>query len=74
METPPARAGWVCALCGATAEELASPLHPAPEGPIVIRYGGHGRRSWVPTARRPEPHRSGSQSYRLNEAREMVHQ
>jgi hypothetical protein len=37
METPPERSGWVCGICGATAEELASPLHPPLEGHIVIR-------------------------------------
>ena len=28
---------WVCGLCGSTAEELASPLHPPLDGPVVIR-------------------------------------
>jgi hypothetical protein len=37
METQPERSNWVCGLCGATAEELASPLHPPLEGPVVIR-------------------------------------
>ena len=37
METPPKRSRFVCGICGATAEELASPLHPPLEGPIVIR-------------------------------------
>jgi hypothetical protein len=37
METPSEGARWVCGICGATAEELASPLHPPLEGPIVIR-------------------------------------
>jgi hypothetical protein len=37
MNTPPERSGWVCGICGATAEELASPLHPPLDGPIVIR-------------------------------------
>jgi hypothetical protein len=37
METPPKRSRFVCGICGATAEELESPLHPPLEGPIVIR-------------------------------------
>jgi hypothetical protein len=37
METPPKRSRVVCGICGATAEELASPLHPPLEGPLVIR-------------------------------------
>jgi hypothetical protein len=37
METSPEGSRVVCGLCGATAEELASPLHPPLEGPIVIR-------------------------------------
>jgi hypothetical protein len=37
METQPKRSRFVCGICGATAEELASPLHPPLEGPIVIR-------------------------------------
>jgi hypothetical protein len=40
METPPKRSGFVCGLCGATAEELASPLHPPLEEPMVIRTHG----------------------------------
>ena len=28
---------WVCGLCGSTVEELASPLHPPLDGPVVIR-------------------------------------
>jgi hypothetical protein len=37
MPTPPDRSSWVCGLCGSTAEELASPLHPPLDGPVVIR-------------------------------------
>jgi hypothetical protein len=37
METQPKRSRFVCGICGATAEELASPLHPPLDGPIVIR-------------------------------------
>jgi hypothetical protein len=37
METPPEGSGFVCGICGATAEELASPLHPPLDAPIVIR-------------------------------------
>ncbi len=37
METQPERSQFVCGICGATAEERASPLHPPLEGPIVIR-------------------------------------
>jgi hypothetical protein len=37
MDTLPVRSGWVCGMCGATAEELASPLYPALVGHIVIR-------------------------------------
>jgi hypothetical protein len=37
MSTPPERSSWVCGLCGSTAEELASPLHPPLDGPVVIR-------------------------------------
>ena len=37
MATPSEHARWVCGICGATAEELASPLHPPLDGPIVIR-------------------------------------
>jgi hypothetical protein len=37
MATPPEGLQLVCGLCGATAEELSSPLHPPLELPIVIR-------------------------------------
>lgn len=37
MATPPEGSQVVCGLCGATAEELASPLHPPLDGPVVIR-------------------------------------
>ena len=37
MPTPPERSCWVCGLCGSRAEELASPLHPPLDGPVVIR-------------------------------------
>jgi hypothetical protein len=37
MEIPPECSRWVCRICGATTEELASPLHPPLDGPIVIR-------------------------------------
>ena len=37
MATAPERSSLVCGICGATAEELASPLHPPLEAPIVIR-------------------------------------
>jgi hypothetical protein len=37
METQPKRSRVVCGICGATAEELPSPLHPPLEGIIVIR-------------------------------------
>jgi hypothetical protein len=37
MATPPEGSQIVCGLCGATAEELASPLHPPLEPPTVIR-------------------------------------
>jgi hypothetical protein len=37
MATPPEGSQIVCGLCGATAEELASTLHPPLEPPIVIR-------------------------------------
>jgi hypothetical protein len=37
MPTSPDRSSWVCGLCGSTAEELASPLHPPLDGPVVIR-------------------------------------
>jgi hypothetical protein len=37
MESQPDLTRWVCGICRATAEELASPLHPPLEGPIVIR-------------------------------------
>jgi hypothetical protein len=37
MQTPPEGSGLVCGICGATAEELASPLHPPLDAPIVIR-------------------------------------
>jgi hypothetical protein len=37
MMTPPEGSQVVCGLCGATAEELASPLHPPLDGPVVIR-------------------------------------
>ena len=37
MATPSEHARLVCGICGATAEELASPLHPPLDGPIVIR-------------------------------------
>jgi hypothetical protein len=37
MEAPPKRSRFVCGLCRATAEELASPLPPPLEEPIVIR-------------------------------------
>jgi hypothetical protein len=37
MATQPARSTWLCGLCGATAEELSSPLHPPLDEPVVIR-------------------------------------
>jgi hypothetical protein len=37
METSPERSGLICGICGATAEELASPLHPPLDAAIVIR-------------------------------------
>jgi hypothetical protein len=37
METPPQRSRFVCGICGPTAEELTSPLHPPLGGPMVIR-------------------------------------
>jgi hypothetical protein len=37
METQPKRSRFICGICGATAEELASPLHPPLDGHIVIR-------------------------------------
>jgi hypothetical protein len=37
MATPPEGSPVVCGLCGATADELSSALHPPPDGPIVIR-------------------------------------
>jgi hypothetical protein len=37
MAIQPERSKLVCGLCGATAEELASPLHPPLEDPVVIR-------------------------------------
>jgi len=37
MATSPERSHWVCGLCGSTAEELSSPLHPPLEEPVVIR-------------------------------------
>jgi hypothetical protein len=37
METQPEGSLWVCGICGATAAELSSPLHPPLDGPIVIR-------------------------------------
>ena len=37
METQPKRSKFVCGICGARAEELASPLHPPLDGPVVIR-------------------------------------
>jgi hypothetical protein len=37
MATPLEHAHWICGLCGSTAEELASPLHPPLDGPVVIR-------------------------------------
>jgi hypothetical protein len=37
MGTPLEPAHWVCGICGATAAELASPLHPPLDGPSVIR-------------------------------------
>jgi hypothetical protein len=37
MAAPSEHAGVVCKICGATAEELASPLHPPLDVPVVIR-------------------------------------
>ncbi len=37
METPLEPSHWVCGICGSTAAELASPLHPPLDGPSVIR-------------------------------------
>ena len=37
MATPPERSPVACGFCGATAEELSSPLHPPLDGPVVIR-------------------------------------
>jgi hypothetical protein len=37
MTTPPDGTQIACGLCGATADELASPLHPPLDGPVVIR-------------------------------------
>jgi hypothetical protein len=37
MPTLPEGLSWVCRPCGSTAEELASPLHPPLDGPVVIR-------------------------------------
>ena len=37
MPTPPERLSGVCGLCGSTVAELASPLHPPLDGPVVIR-------------------------------------
>jgi hypothetical protein len=37
MATPSEGSQVVCGLCGATAEELSSPLHPPLDAPIVIR-------------------------------------
>ena len=37
MTTPPEGTQIACGLCGATADELASPLHPPLDGPVVIR-------------------------------------
>ena len=37
MATPLEGSQVVCGLCGATAEELSSPLHPPLDGPVVIR-------------------------------------
>ena len=37
MPTPLEHLSWVCGLCGSTAEELASPLHPPLDGPGVMR-------------------------------------
>ena len=37
MATSPEGSQVVCGLCGATAEELSSPLHPPLDGPVVIR-------------------------------------
>ena len=37
MATAPEGLQVVCGLCGATAEELSSPLHPPLDGPVVIR-------------------------------------
>jgi hypothetical protein len=37
MATSPERSHVVCGLCGAAAEELASPLHPPLEEPVVLR-------------------------------------
>ena len=37
METQPERSSLVCGLCRSTVEELASPLHPPLDGPVVIR-------------------------------------
>jgi hypothetical protein len=36
MATSPEGSQVVCGLCGATAEELSSPLHPPLDGPVVI--------------------------------------
>ena len=37
MATPLEHSTRACGLCGSTAEELSSPLHPPLEGPVVIR-------------------------------------
>ena len=37
MPTQLERSSWVCGLCGSTVEELASPLHPPLDGPVIIR-------------------------------------
>jgi len=36
IPTPLECSSWVCGLCGLTVEELASPLHPPLDGPVVI--------------------------------------
>jgi hypothetical protein len=46
MQTPPEGSGLVCGICGATAEELASPLHPPLDAPIVIRTMRSASRRW----------------------------
>jgi hypothetical protein len=37
MATPPESTQVACGFCGATADELSSPLHPPLDGPVVIR-------------------------------------